>query len=79
MINLGNHASNKLKVVQVVGVDVGEVVDGVSDPIAGAALEERIVGVEDLAADDDVPLAQQSARVLALLAFNKVKVEVPRR
>ena len=71
MAYLGDNSSDKLEVVQVVWVDVAEVVDGVGDPVAGAALEERIVGVEDLAGDDHVPLPQQSSGVLALLTYNK--------
>ena len=40
-----------------VGVDVGEVIDGVGHSVPGAGLEEGVVGVEDLPGDDDVPLA----------------------
>ena len=64
---LGNNPSNELEVAKVVGVDVWEVVDGVSDPVTGTALEEGIVGVEDLPGDDDIPLPQQTSGILTLL------------
>ena len=55
---LGDHSSDKLEVTEMVGVDMGEVVDGVSHSISRAGLEQGVVGVEDLPGDDDIPLPQ---------------------
>ncbi len=38
-------------------------------PVPGTGLEEGVVGVEYLPADDDIPLPQQPASVLALLTW----------
>ena len=40
-----------------VGVDVGEVIDGVGYSVPRAGLEQGVVWIEDLPGDDDVPLA----------------------
>ena len=50
-----------------------EVVDDIGDPVAVAALEEGVVGIEDLP-DDNVPFPQQPASVLALLACNNTRL-----
>ena len=71
---LGDDPPDKLEVAEMVGVDVTEVVDGIGDSVAGAALEEGVVGVEDLPADDNVPFPQQPASVLALLACNYTRL-----
>ena len=50
---------------------MGEVIDGVGNPITRAALEESIVGVEDLSGDDDIPLPQQTTGILSFLTCQK--------
>ena len=55
--SLGNDPSDKLEVVEVVGVGLWLLVDGVGDLVARRDLEEGVHGVEDLPGDDDVPLA----------------------
>ena len=65
--SLGDDSTHELEVAEVVGVDVGEVVDGVGHPVPGAGLEQGVVGVEDLPGDDDVPLPQQPPGILPLL------------
>ena len=65
--SLGDDSTHELEVAEVVGVDVGEVVDGVGHPVPGAGLEQGVVGVEDLPRDDDVPLPQQPPGILPLL------------
>ena len=71
--SLGNNPSHKLEVTKMVGVNVREVIDGVSDPISRTTLEEGIVGFEDLPGNDDVQLPQQSFIILALVAYRKAK------
>ena len=39
---LGDDPPDKLEIAEMVGVDVAEVVDGVGDPVAGAAREEGL-------------------------------------
>jgi hypothetical protein len=41
-------------------------------PVPGTGLEEGVVGVEYLPADDDIPLPQQPASVLALLTWGNI-------
>ena len=65
----GNDPSDKLEIAQMVGVNVREIMDGVSDPVTRATLEEGIVGVEDLPGDDDVPLPQQSPSILPFFTW----------
>jgi len=52
-----------------IGVDVREVIDGVGNSVSSARFEQRIVWIEDLPGDDDIPLPQQAAGILTLLAF----------
>ena len=42
-----------------------------NSPVPGTGLEECVVGVEYLPADDDVPLPQQSARILPFLTWGE--------
>ena len=71
--SLGNIPSHKLEVTKMVGVNVREVIDGVSDPISRTTLEEGIDGFEDLPGNDDVPLPQQTFIILTLVAYRKAK------
>ena len=66
---LRDDAPHELEVAQVVRVAVRQRVDGVGDAVAGRRHEERVHRVEDLARHDQVPLAQQAARILALLTY----------
>ena len=45
---LGQEAANKLKVAEVVRIEVGGRVDGVGDPVSWGDTEQHIVWVEDL-------------------------------
>ena len=67
--SLGNHSSDKLEVAEMVGIDVRKVIDGVSNSVPGAGLEQGVVGVEYLPGDDDVPFTQQSTSILTLFTF----------
>ena len=63
---LGDDPAHELEVAEVVGVTVGGGVDGVSDAVARRRAEQRVHRVEDLLGDDQVPLSQQTSRILAL-------------
>ena len=39
-------------------------------PVARTALEEGVVGVEDLPRNDDVPLTEKATSILTLLALD---------
>jgi hypothetical protein len=52
-----------------VGIAVRRRIDHVSDAIAWRHREKRVHRIEDLAGDDHVPLAQQTARVLSFLVL----------
>jgi len=55
---LGNNSADELKVVEVVGVYVGEVVDGVGHPVSRTGLEQGVVGVKDLPGYNHVPFTK---------------------
>ena len=77
---LGNHPADKLEVVEVVGVGLRLLIDGVSDLVAWRHLEQGVHGVENLPGDDDVPLPKKSARVLTLLPLeHNVEPGTPQR
>ena len=65
---LGDDTTDKLEVVEVVGVDVGKVVNAVGDSVTRTALEQGVVGVEDFPGDDDIPLPEQPPCILPLLS-----------
>ena len=66
---LRHHPANKLVVAEVVGVAVGGRVDGVRHPVPGRRHEQGVHGVEDLTRHDEIPLSQQTTRVLPLLTY----------
>ena len=75
---LGDESPHEFEVTQVVGVDVRVRIDHVSDSISGGRPEQRVVGVENVARYDAVPLAEQASRVLALLPLeHDVETRLP--
>ena len=75
---LCDDVSDKLEVIQVLGVDVGQGVGHVRHAVAGRGLEEGVVGVEHLPRNDDVPLSEETPSVLALLPVKRyVQVGLP--
>ena len=45
---LGDDSANEPEVLEMVGVDVGDIIDGVGHSVPRAGLEQGVVGVEDL-------------------------------
>jgi len=68
---LGNDSTYELEVAQMVWVAVWSWVDGVRDTITGRRAEQCVHRVEDLAWYYYVPLAQQTASILAFLSWKK--------
>lgn len=64
--SLTDHSTDELEVEQVIGVGVAGRIYHIRHAIAGRHREQGVHRIEDLARYDDVPLAQQTAGVLAL-------------
>lgn len=55
---LGNDSTNKLEVTQMIGVAMWWRIDGISDSVSWWCKEKCIVGIEDFARYDEIPLPQ---------------------
>lgn len=64
--SLGNDATHKLVVAEVIAVTVGGRVYCVGDPVSRWSSEQSIHRVEDFPGNDDVPLSQKASSILTL-------------
>lgn len=67
--SLGNNATHKLKVAEVVGIAVRRRVYSVCDAVAWGGAKQGVHRVEHLSGDYHVPLPQKAAGILTLLPF----------
>ncbi len=68
---LGDEAADEFEVAQMVAVDERGRVDGVGHPIGRRHPEEAVIGVEDLATHQQVPLTEEAACVLSLFIYSR--------
>ena len=69
--SLGDDVANKPEVAQMVRVEVRRRVGHISDSIARVDHEQGVIRVEYFFGYDHIPLSEQTASVLAFLAFER--------
>ena len=61
--------TTNLEIGQVVGIDIRKRVDGIGAMVTRRGLEEGVIGVEDFARNDQIPLPKNPTSVLTIFAI----------